>query len=127
MPGNAHAGPRLPCGGVPGSEVSLGGILKHRFFQLGLCQQLIKPPVLLFQLSQPPGFLGLNAPVLLLPAVMCRLRYLDEMANLERSLALDYQLFGGFEIDDDLLGGVHGPLHSEVPTPVGLAEDSQLP
>jgi hypothetical protein len=61
-PGNASAGPQRPCGDAAGSEVSLGEILEHGFFQLGLRQKLLEPSVLLFQLGEPPGLLGLHSP-----------------------------------------------------------------
>ena len=81
--------------GVPGSEVSLGEILEHRLLQLGFCKKLFEPGVLLLQLSQPPGLLGLHAAVLLPPAVIRRLRHLDDPADVGHGLALRDQLLGG--------------------------------
>ena len=127
MPGNAPAGPRRLCGGVPGSEVSLGEILEHRLLQLRFCQKLFEPGVLLLQLGQPPGLLGLHTPVLLPPAVVGRLRHLDDAADVGDGLALGDQLLGGLELADDLLSCVPGAFHGRVPGPVWPAEDSHSP
>ncbi len=96
MPGNAPAGQQRPAVDAPGSEVSLGEILEHRLLQLGFCQKLFQPGVLLLQLSQPFGFLSLNAPVLLFPAVVGRLGYLNRPADVGDSLALSDQLLSGW-------------------------------
>ena len=127
MPGNAPAGHRQPCAGVPGSEVSLCKVLEHRLLQLGLRQQFLEPGVLLLQLGQAPGLLGLHAPVLLPPAVVRRLRHLDHAADLDDGLALGDQLLGSFELADDLLRCVPGAFHGRVPGPVWPAEDSHSP
>jgi len=127
MPGNAPAGPRRPCGDVPGSEVSLGKVLEHGFFQLCLRQKLFEPRVLLFQLSQPSGLLGLHPSVLLTPAVVGRLRHLDDAADVGDGLALGDQLLGGLEFADDLLRCVPGAFHGGIPGPAWPAEDSHSP
>ena len=88
---------------VPGSEVSLGKVLEHRLLQLRLRQKLFEPGVLLLQLGQSPGLLGLHAAVLLAPAVIGGLRHLDDAADVGDGLALGDQLLGGFELADDLL------------------------
>jgi hypothetical protein len=96
--------------GVPGSEVSLGKIpllrrslrLEPRFLQLCPRQKLpllrrslrLEPGVLLLQLSQPPGLLGLHPAVLLPPTVIGRLRHLDDAADVGDGLALGDQLLG---------------------------------
>ena len=59
-PGNAPAGPRRPCADVPGSEVALSKVLDHRLLQFRFRQHLLEPGVLLLQLTQPFGFLGLH-------------------------------------------------------------------
>jgi len=135
MPGNAPAGPKRPCACVPGSEISLGEIpllrrslrLEHGLLQLGLCQKLFQPGVLLLQLGQPPGLLGLHPAVLLPPAVIRRLRHLDDAADVSDGLALDDQLLGSFQLADDLLRRVPGAFHGEVPGPVWPDEDSHSP
>ena len=71
--------------------------------QLGFCQKLFEPGVLLLQLSQTPGFLGLHPAVMLPPAVIRRLRHLDQAADVGHGLALGDQLLGRFELADDLL------------------------
>ena len=83
--------------------------------------------MLLLQLSQPPGLLGLHSPVLLPPAVIGRLRHLDDAADLRDGLALGDQLFGCLELADDLLGCVPGAFYGRVPGPVWPAEDSHSP
>ena len=108
MPGNDPAELLRPCGGIPGSEGSLGEILVHRLFQFGFCQKLFEPGVLLLQLRQLPVLLGLHAAILQPPAVVGRLHRLDDV------LALDGQLFAGLELADDLLCFVPGALHSQV-------------
>jgi len=127
MPGNAPAGPKRPCACVPGAEVSLGEILEHGLLQLGLCQKLFKPGVLLLQLGQPPGLLGLHPAVLLPPAVIHRLRHLDDTADVGDGLALDDQVLGSFQLADDLLRRVPGAFHVEVPGQVWPDEDSHSP
>ncbi len=77
--------------------------LERRFLQLGLCQQVLEPGVLLLQLSQPSGLLGLHSPELLSPAVVGQLRHLDHAADVDDGLALGVQLLGGHELADDLL------------------------
>ena len=104
-PGTAPAGPQQPCrsarcalqrNDAPGSEVSRrtarcasrrNKILEHHFLQLRFCQKILEPGVLLLQLRQPPGLLGLHAPVLLPPAVIGRLRHLDHSADVGHGLA----------------------------------------
>jgi len=118
-----------------GPTASPGLRLEHGLLQLRFCQQLpllrrslrLEPGVLLLQLSQPPGFLGLHPAVLLPPAVVGRLRHLDDAADLDDSLALGDQLLGGLELADDLLRRVPGPFHGRVPGPVWPDEDSHSP
>lgn len=98
-----------------------------RLLKLGLRQKLLEPGVLLLQLSQSSGFLGVHAAVLLPPAVVCRLRHLADTADLDDGLALGDQLFGGLELADDLLCCVPGPFHGEVPGPAWPDEDSHSP
>jgi hypothetical protein len=69
----------------------------------------------------------LHPPVLLSPAVVSRLRHLDDAADVGDGLALGDQLLGGFELADDLLGCVPGAFHGRVPGPVWPAEDSHSP
>ncbi len=68
-------------------------------------------------MSQPSGFPGLHPAVLLSPAVVVRLRHLDDAADLDDGPALGDQLFGGLELADDLLRRVPSPFHGEVPGP----------
>ncbi len=102
-------------------------ISEHGLLQLGLRQKLFGPGVLLHQLSQPPGLLGLHPPVLLPPAVVGRLRYLQVPADIGDGLALGDQLLGGLAFADDLLRCVPGAFHGEVPGPVWPAEDTHSP
>jgi len=101
--------------------------LEHRLLQLRFCQQLLEPGVLLVQLNQPSGLLGLHPAVLLPPAVVGRLRHFDDAADLDDSLALGDQLLGGLELADNLLRRVPGPFHGRVPGPVWPDEDSHSP
>ena len=112
---------------APGSEVSLGEVLEHGLLQLGLRQKLLEPGILLLQLSQPSGFLGLHPAVLLPPAVVGRLRHLDDAADVGDGLALGDQLLGGLELADDLLRCVPGAFHGRVPGPVWPDEDPHSP
>ena len=133
MPGSPPARQRQPCGDAPGLEVSRRAarcasrrnkVLEHGFLQLGLRQRLFEPGVLLFQMSQPPRP---ASPVLLSPAVVDRLRHLQDPADIGDGLALGDQLLGGLEFADDLLGCEPGAFHGEVPGPVWPAEDSHSP
>ena len=54
-------------------------------------------------------------PVLLPPAVVGRLRHLDDTADLRNGLALGDQLIGGFELADGLLRCVPVAFHVRVP------------
>ncbi len=63
------------------------------------------------------------SPVLLSPAVVRRLRHLDDAADLRDGLALGDQLLRRFELADDLLGCVPGAFHGRIPGPVWPAED----
>ena len=110
-----------------GAAASPGLRLEHRLLQLGLRQKLLEPGVLLLQLSQSSGFLGLHAAVLLPPTVIRRLRHLDDAADLDDGLALGDQLLSGLELADDLLGCVADAFHGEVPGPVWPVEDSHSP
>jgi hypothetical protein len=69
--------------------------LKHRLLQLCLRQKLFEPGVLLLQLGQLFGLFGLHPAVLLMTAVVCRLRHLNDVADLRDDLALADQRFGG--------------------------------
>ena len=110
-----------------GPTASPGLRLEHRLLQLGLRQKLLEPGVLLLQLSQSSGFLGLHAAVLLPPTVIRRLRHLDDAADLDDGLDLGDQLLSGLELADDLLGCVADAFHGEVPGPVWPVEDSHSP
>ena len=87
----------------------------------------LKPSVLLLQLGQPFGLLGLHAAVLLLPAVVSRLGDLNGAADVGDGLALGSQLLSGLKLADDLLGCVADSFHGEVPGPVWPDEDSHSP
>jgi len=65
----------------------------------------------LLQLGQPPGLLSLHPAVLLPPAVIRRLRHLDDAADLDNGLALCDQLLGALELADDLLRRMPGAFH----------------
>ena len=112
---------------APGSEVSLGQLLEHRLLQLGFCQKPFEAAVLLLQLGEPFGFLGLHAAVELSPAVISGLRHLQCPADVGDALALGDQLLSGFELADDLLGCVAGSFHGGVSGPVWPDEDSHSP
>lgn len=146
-PGSERARPQPPWDAVPGSDVSrrtgrcasrrnelqLQGRslrLEHDFFQLDFCQKLsflrrslqLEPPILLLQLSQPPGLLGMHAAVLLPPAVIGRLHHLDDAADGGDGPALRNQLLCRFELADDLLGSMPGAFPGRVPLSIGQAE-----
>jgi len=110
-----------------GLEVSFRRVFDHRLLQLRFCQKLYKPRVLLFQLSQPSGLLGLHAAVLLSPEEIRGLCHLDNTADLDDGLALGDQLLRGFQLADDLLGRVPGALHGYVSGPVWPDEYTHLP
>ena len=83
--------------------------------------------VSLLPLSQPLSLLGLHPAVLLPPAFIGRLGHTDDTADLDDGLALGDQLFGGFELADDLFCRVAGAFCDEVSGPVRPDEDSQSP
>jgi len=78
-------------------------------------------------MGQPPGLLGLHAAVLLPPAVVGRLRHLDDTSDLDDGLALGDQLLRRLQLADDLLCRVPSAFHGEVPRPVWPDEDSHSP
>jgi hypothetical protein len=123
----APTDPRRRCGDVPGSEVSSCKVLEHYLLQLGFCQSLFEPIVLLLQLGKPLSLLGLHSPVLQSPAVVGRLRHIDDVADVADGLALGDQLLCSFELADDLLGCVPGTIHDGDPDPVGPDEDAHSP
>ena len=94
-------------------------LLEHRFLQLCLRQKFLEPGVLVLQLSQPSGLLGLHSPVLLSPAVVRRLHHLQDPADVGDGLALSDQLLGGFELADGLLRCVPGAFHGRDPAQSG--------
>ena len=102
----------------PGSEVSLSKVLEHALLRLGLRQKLLEPSDILLQLSQPPGFLGLHPAILLPPAVVGRLRNLDDAAELDNGPALGDQLVSDLELGNDLFVRVPGPFRGEDTGPV---------
>jgi hypothetical protein len=73
------------------------------------------------------GLLALHAAVLLAPAVVGRLRHLDDAAVICDGLAPGDQLLGGLELADDLRRCVPGAFQGRVPGPVWPAEDSHSP
>ena len=73
---------------------SLSGCVRCAFPPGCSCQKLPEPGVLLLQLSQSSDLLGLEAAVLLPPAVIGRLRHLDEAADLGDGLSPGDQLIG---------------------------------
>jgi hypothetical protein len=81
----------------------------------------------MLQLSQLSFFLGLHAAVVLPPAVVGRLRHLDDEADVDIGLAQGDQMLGDFELAEDQLGCVPGAFHGEVPGPVWPAVDSHSP
>ena len=83
--------------------------------------------VLLLPLSQPFGLLGLHPAVLLPPAVLSRLRHLDDTADLDDGLALGDQLLGGSELADDLFCRLAGAFCDEIFGPVWPDEESHSP
>lgn len=102
-------------------------VLEHRLLQLGFCQQLLEPSDLFLQLNQSPSFIGLHPALLLPPAVIRRLRHLNDTADLDDGHALSDQLLGGLELADDLIRRVPGAFHGEVQGPVWPAEGSHSP
>jgi len=109
--------------------------LEHRLLQLEFCQKLrllprnlrVEPGVLLLQLRQPSGLLYLHSAVLLPPAVIRRRQHIDDAADVGDTLALDDQLFGSFELADDLLYCVLGAFHGGGPGPGWADKDSHSP
>lgn len=91
-PGNALAGAKRSCACVPGTEVSLGRIFEDRILQLGFYQKLFQQGVLLLQLGQPFGLLGLHPAGLLPTAVLSRLSRFDDDEGIDKGLALGNQL-----------------------------------
>jgi hypothetical protein len=73
------------------------------------------------------AFIIMHPAILLPPAVIRRLRHLDDTADLVDGLALGDQLLGSFELADDLLGCVPGAFHGRVPGLVWPAEDTHSP
>ena len=49
-PGIDHAEPPRPCDDAPGSEVSLGKLLKHRLIEFGVSKEALKAGVLQLKL-----------------------------------------------------------------------------
>ncbi len=100
---------------------------EHCLFQRGLCQKLFEPGVLLLQLCQPAGLLGLHTPVFLPPAVVCRLSHLDHAAEVGDGFALGDQLLVRsllrkslrLALAADLLGCVPGRFMLESPAQSG--------
>jgi len=92
------------AGALTSSGASLGKAFEHGLLQLGFCQKLFETGVVVLQLSQPLGLLGLYPAVLLPPAVVGRLRHNDDTADVGDGLALGNQLLGGFELTGNLLG-----------------------
>jgi len=64
---------------------------------------------------------------LLPPAVVRRLRHVDDTADVGDSLPLGDQLLRCFQLADDLLRRVPGAFHGQVPGPGWPAEDSHSP
>jgi hypothetical protein len=122
-PGNTPAGSQRLWGDAPGSEVSLGKILEHRVLQVGFCQQLHEPGILLLHQDEPFGLLDLHAAVLLPSAVVRWLRQLDQTVVVGERLALGDKILSSFELADDLLRSVHGG----VSEPVCPNKDSHSP
>ena len=85
---------------------------------------LLETTVLLIQLGQSLGLLGLHAAIELPSAVVGGLKTLQGSANVGDGLALGNQLLRGLELADDLLGCLSGSLHGGVPRPVWPDEDS---
>ena len=56
-----------------------------------------------------------------------RLDHLNDTTDLDDGLALGDQLLSGLELENDLLGRVHGACHGQVPGPAWPAEDSHSP
>ena len=69
----------------------------------------------------------MHAAILLAPAVIGRLRHLDDTADLDDGLALGDQLLRRFQLADDLLRGLPGAFHGRVPGPVRPDEDCHSP
>lgn len=80
---------------------------------------MIDTGILLLQLSQSLGSLGLDFAVTLSPAVVSRLRDLNETAELDNDLALGDQLFRCFQLADDLLRCVPGAFSLKSPAQSG--------
>ena len=74
----------------------------HCLIQFSICQKALDAGVLLLQQSQSRGFVDLLTALLLLPAVAGRLGHIDGTANVGEGLAIGEQLFGDFELADDL-------------------------
>ena len=60
----------LQRNGAPGSVVSLGKFLQHRFVEFRVGQQSFQPSVLLFQFFEAFGLAGFHPAIQLLPAVV---------------------------------------------------------
>jgi len=130
-------------GGAPGSEVSRRTArcasrrnmipllrrslrLEHRVLQLGFCQQLLEPCILLILQDEPFGLFDLH-PTVLLSAVVRWLRQVDQAVVVGDRLALGDKLLHSFELADDLLRCVHGAFHGGVSSPVCPDKGSHSP
>jgi hypothetical protein len=102
---------------LPTPTASPGLRLEHRLLEFTLGQKLLETGVFLLQLGQPICYFGLHVSVLLLPAVIGRLRHLNGASDIGKGLAMGDQLFSCLEPAEDLLGSVADAFHVEVPGP----------
>ena len=119
-PGIDPAEHRRLCDVVPGSEVSLGQLLEHRFVQLCIRKKALEADILLLQLLEAFGLGCFHPSVQLLPAVIGRGRHLLGTTDIGDALALAEQLLSGAQLADDLFWCEVLALHGASPGKSGL-------
>ena len=106
---------RRLCDVAPGSEVSLGKLLEHRFVQLCIRKKALEADILLLQLLEAFGLGCFHPSVQLLPVVIGRGRHLQSTTDIGDALALVEQLLSGGQLADDLFWCLALALHGASP------------
>ena len=99
-PGIDPAKHRRLCDVAPGSEVSLGQLLEHRFVQLCIRKKALEAVILLLQLLEAFGLGCFHPSLQLLQAVISRGRHLQGKTDIGDALALVEQLQSGAQLAD---------------------------
>src|SRR5579885_2351747 len=95
----------------------LGGLLEHLLVQGQLGGEALEAGVLRLQLLKPLGLVGLEAAVLVAPAVQGLLAGAEALADLGDAQALGQVGLGLAQLGDDFFSRV--PLHGSFPGPAG--------